>query len=85
MAISGRRRFDDDKVVRYTTVDNDFEVEVSRQLSKWAVTVYQLPGRTVIAEDFFPERWKALARAQDFQRLLNQRKEAEQQQREDAD
>ena len=84
MAISGRRRFDDDKVVRYTTADNDFEVEVSRQLSKWAVTVYQLPGRTVIAEDFFPERWKALARAQDFTRLLNQRKEAEAQ-RDDED
>ena len=77
MAISGRRRFDDDKVVRYTTAENDFEVEVSRTLNKWCVTVYQLPDRQILAQDFFPERWKALARAQDFTRLLNQRNKKE--------
>jgi hypothetical protein len=80
MAVSGRRRFDDDdKVVRYITAENDFEVEVTRTLQKWCVTVYQLPNRDILAQDFFPERWKALARAQDFIRLLNQRnkKEAE--------
>jgi hypothetical protein len=26
-----------------------------------------------VAQDFFPERWKALARAQDFVRILNSR------------
>jgi hypothetical protein len=73
MAVSGKRRFDEDKGVRYFTSENDFEVEVSRTLNKWCVTVYQLSDRTVVAQDFYPERWKALARAQDFIRLLNQR------------
>ena len=77
MAVSGRRRFDDDKVVRYTTTESDFEVEVTRTLQKWCVTVYQLPNRDILAQDFFPERWKALARAQDFIRLLNQRNKKE--------
>jgi hypothetical protein len=77
MAVSGKRRFDDDKTVRYLTVENDFEVEVARTLNKWCVTVYQLPDRQILAQDFFPERWKALARAQDFTRLLNQRNKKE--------
>src|SRR5437773_9814541 len=77
MAVSGRRRFDDDKVVRYETAEKDFEVEVSRTLNKWCVTVYQQPDRQILVQDFFPERWKALARAQDFIRLLNQRKKKE--------
>ena len=85
MAISGRRRFDDDKVVRYTTAENDFEVEVSRTLNKWCVTVYQLPDRQILAQDFFPERWKALARAQDFTRLLNQRNKKEGEEDDDDD
>src|SRR5438094_890433 len=74
MAVSGKRRFDDDKVVRYETAEKDFEVEVTRTLNKWCVTVYQLPDKQILAQDFFPERWKALERAQDFIRLLNQRK-----------
>jgi len=77
MAVSGKRRFDDDKTVRYLTLENDFEVEVARTLNKWCVTVYQLPDRQILAQDFFPERWKALARAQDFTRLLNQRNKKE--------
>jgi hypothetical protein len=77
MAVSGRRRFDDDRVVRYETAEKDFEVEVSRTLSKWCVTVYQRSDRSILAQDFFPERWKALARAQDFLRLLNQRNRKE--------
>src|ERR1700680_890947 len=77
MAVSGRRRFDDDKVVKYETAEKDFEVEVSRTLQTWCVTVYQLPDRQILVQDFFPERWKALARAQDFIRLLNQRKKKE--------
>ena len=85
MAVSGRRRFDDDRVVRYETTEKDFEVEVSRTLSKWCVTVYQLPDRTILAQDFFPERWKALARAQDFVRRLNQRNRKEGAGRDDDD
>jgi hypothetical protein len=77
MAVSGKRRFDDDKTVRYLTLENDFEVEVARTLNKWCVTVYQLPDRQILAQDFFPERWRALARAQDFTRLLNQRNKKE--------
>ena len=77
MAVSGKRRYDDDKVVRYVTAENDFEVRVERTLNKWCVTVYQLPDMQILAQDFFPERWKALARAQDFTRLLNQRKNRE--------
>jgi len=77
MAVSGKRRFDDDKTVRYLTLENDYEVEVARTLNKWCVTVYQLPDRQILAQDFFPERWKALARAQDFTRLLNQRNKKE--------
>ena len=52
-------------------------MEVTRTLQKWCVTVYQLPNRDILAQDFFPERWKALARAQDFIRLLNQRNKKE--------
>jgi hypothetical protein len=85
MAVPGKRRFDDDKVVRYNTAENEFEVEVSRTLNKWCVTVYQLPDRAILAQDFFPERWKALARAQDFLRLLNQRKNREEGQGDDED
>ncbi len=61
MAVSGRRRFDDDKVVRYETAEKDFEVEVSRTLNKWCVTVYQQPDRQILV----------------FIRLLNQRKKKE--------
>ena len=46
---------------------------------KWCVTVYQLPDKNILAQDFFPERWRAMARAQDFVRLLNQRNKPEEQ------
>ena len=82
MAVSGRRRFDDDRVVHYFSSENDFEVEVTRTLNKWCVTVYQLPEKQIVAQDFFPERWKALARAQDFIKLLNQRKKKEEEEAE---
>ena len=55
MAVSGRKRFDDDKVVRYETAEKDFEVEVSRTRNKWCVTVYQLPDKQILVQDFFPE------------------------------
>ncbi|MGH7912908.1 MAG: hypothetical protein ACREQM_13200 [Candidatus Dormibacteraceae bacterium] len=79
MAVQGRRRFDDDRIVRYETEEKDFEIEVSRTLQKWCVTVYQLPDKNILAQDFFPERWRAMARAQDFVRLLNQRNKPEDQ------
>ncbi len=85
MAVSGRRRPDDDRTVRFETAEKDFEVEVERTLNKWCVSVYQLPDRNVLAQDFFPERWKALARAQDFLRLLNQRKGREEEEARDDD
>ena len=73
MAVSGRRRSDEDRVVRYLNTEGDFEVEVSHTLNKWCVTVFQLPSKQVVAQDFFPERWKALARAQDVGCILNTR------------
>ena len=73
MAVQGRRRSDEDRVVRYLNTEGDFEVEVSHTLNKWCVTVLELPDKKIIAQDFFPERWKALARAQDFVRILNMR------------
>jgi hypothetical protein len=57
MAVSGRRRSDEDRVVRYLNTEGDFEVEVSHTLNKWCVTVFQLPSKQVVAQDFFPERW----------------------------
>ena len=47
MAVSGRRRFDDDRVVRYETAEKNFEVEVARTLNKWCVTVYHLLGLSI--------------------------------------
>ncbi len=85
MAVSGRRRFDDDRVVRFEATEGDYEVEVARTLNKWCVSIYQLPDRSILAQDFFPERWKAMARAQDFIRLLNQRRTKEEQAGSDAD
>src|SRR5438552_6165197 len=73
MAVSGRRRSDEDRVVRYLNTEGDFEVEVSHTLNKCCVTVFQLPSKQVVSQDFFPERWEALARAQDFVRSLNTR------------
>ena len=49
------------------------EVEVSRALSQWAVTVVALPDRRMICQDFFNRRWEAMARAEDFLRLLNRK------------
>jgi hypothetical protein len=49
------------------------EVEVSRALNQWAVTVVALPDRRVICQDFFGRRWEAMARAEDFVRLLNRK------------
>ncbi|HUY96317.1 MAG TPA: hypothetical protein VMW47_01605 [Verrucomicrobiae bacterium] len=71
MAMQRPRRGDD--AVRYPSVEGDFEVEVTHALNKWCVSVRRLDDRTVVAEDFYPERWKAMARAQDFLRILNQR------------
>jgi len=35
--------------------------------------VLRLEDSSVVAQDFYPERWKAMARAQDFLRILNMR------------
>ena len=51
MAVSGKRRFDDDRVVRYETAEKNFEVEVARTLNKWCVTVYHLPDKAIVAQE----------------------------------
>ena len=73
MAIERGRRREEERNVRYLNEEGDYAVEVEHTLNKWCVTVLQLPERKIIAQDFFPERWKALARAQDFVRILNMR------------
>lgn len=47
------------------------EVEVARALNQWAVTVTALKDQRMICQDFFARRWEAVARAEDFIRLLN--------------
>lgn len=49
------------------------EVEVSKALNQWAVSVVALPERRLICQDFFSRRWEAVARAEDFVRLLNRK------------
>ena len=49
------------------------EVEVSRALNQWAVTVTSLADGRTICQDFFNRRWEAMARAEDFVRLLNRK------------
>jgi hypothetical protein len=48
-----------------------YEVEVSKALTQWAVTVTRLGDAQMICQDFFNRRWEAVARAEDFLRLLN--------------
>lgn len=50
---------------------NTHEVEVTRALNQWAVTVTALADNRMICQDFFNRRWEAVARAEDFVRLLN--------------
>lgn len=47
------------------------EVTVERALNQWAVTVTSLADGRMITQDFFSRRWEAVARAEDFLRLLN--------------
>ncbi len=47
------------------------EVEVAKALNQWAVTVTALADKRMICQDFFARRWEAVARAEDFIRLLN--------------
>jgi hypothetical protein len=51
--------------------NNTHEVEVSRALNQWAVTVTALADNRMICQDFFSRRWEAVARAEEFVRLLN--------------
>jgi hypothetical protein len=50
---------------------NTHEVEVDKALNQWAVTVTALADNRMICQDFFARRWEAVARAEDFVRLLN--------------
>lgn len=56
------------------TPSPDSLVEVDRVLGRWAVTVYRMPGREVLAEDYFDEWHLAKARAEDFGHLLRSRR-----------
>jgi hypothetical protein len=47
------------------------EVVVDKALNQWAVTVTSLADDRMICQDFFARRWEAVARAEDFVRLLN--------------
>jgi hypothetical protein len=51
-------------------------VVVDRVLQRWAVTVYRMPAREVMAEDYFDEWRLAKARAEDFGHLLRSRRVA---------
>ena len=51
--------------------NNTHEVEVAKALNQWAVTVTALADNRLICQDFFARRWEAVARAEDFVRLLN--------------
>jgi len=57
-------------------VGGDFEIEVVPALGRWAVVVYEKPGKSVLAEDLFPTRGLAVARARDFEGLLRQGRKA---------
>ena len=48
-----------------------YEVEVAKALNQWAVTVTSVADSRMICQDFFSRRWEAVARAEDFIRLLN--------------
>lgn len=48
-----------------------YEVEVAKALNQWAVTVTNVADGRMICQDFFSRRWEAVARAEDFIRLLN--------------
>jgi hypothetical protein len=85
MSMDRNRRRDEERNVRFLNEEGDFAVEVEHTLNKWCVTVMQVPDRKIVAQDFFPERWKALARAQDFVRILNMRHKDEEGAAEDAD
>ena len=49
-----------------------YEIQVYSVLNrqKWAVTVYELPDRSVVTEDFFPDRQQAVNRAHDFRSII---------------
>ena len=51
----------------------DSLVEVDRVLNQWAVTVYRMPGKEVLAEDYFDQFHLAKARAEDFGHVLRSR------------
>lgn len=50
-----------------------YEVEVTKALNQWAVSVTRLEDKHLICQDFFSRRWEALARAEDFLKLLNRK------------
>ena len=54
----------------------EYEIQVVPMLRKWALTVYKLPTREVVTEDFFPDRKQAVGRAYDFRSIIVSREAA---------
>jgi hypothetical protein len=77
-AVRDQRRNQDDsrpRPYRFAPTPESL-VEVERVLQRWAVTVYRMPGREVLAEDYFDDFRLAKARAEDFGHLLRSRRVA---------
>jgi hypothetical protein len=73
-AVRDQRRGADDRPRPFRFAPTpDSLVEVDRVLTRWAVTVYRMPEREVLAEDYFDQFHLAKARAEDFGHLLKSR------------
>jgi 1,2-phenylacetyl-CoA epoxidase catalytic subunit len=59
--------------VKIFSLDKNFVAEVEKTINKWCLTVLELPERKMITQDFFDDHWKAVARAQDFIQIINNR------------
>ena len=48
-----------------------FRLEVEKALNQWCVSVYRVSDNTIVAQDFFGQRWIAENRARDFLAITN--------------
>ena len=61
------------QTMSYRNEAQTYEVEVTKALNQWAVSVTRLEDEKLICQDFFSRRWEAVARAEDFLKLLNRK------------
>ncbi len=61
------------QTMSYRNEAQTYEVEVTKALNQWAVSVTRLDDQKLICQDFFSRRWEAIARAEDFLKLLNRK------------